>query len=47
MINVLAALLRRDLRYFIHKVFCTVFPGSDYLPNWHIDAIVFQRFGNG
>ncbi|MBB4365115.1 putative phage terminase large subunit-like protein [Bradyrhizobium sp. CIR18] len=42
MINVLAALFRQDLRYFVHKAFCTVFPGSAYLPNWHIDAIAFQ-----
>ncbi|WP_027525472.1 phage terminase large subunit [Bradyrhizobium sp. Ec3.3] len=40
--DVLDALLRRDLRSFIHKVFYTVFPGIAYLPNWHIDAIVYQ-----
>jgi len=38
--DVLCALLRTDLASFIHKVFYTVFPGSTYLPNWHIDAIV-------
>ncbi|MCP3459183.1 phage terminase large subunit [Bradyrhizobium sp. CCGUVB23] len=30
------------MRYFIHKAFCTVFPGATYLPNWHIEAIAFQ-----
>jgi predicted phage terminase large subunit-like protein len=38
----LAALLRTDLRYFVWKVFQTVLPGTTYLPNWHIDAIVYQ-----
>ena len=38
----LAALLRTDLRYFVQKVFNTVLPGTAYLPNWHIDAIVYQ-----
>ena len=39
----LPALLRTDLRYFVWKVFSTVLPGTTYLPNWHIDAIVHQR----
>jgi predicted phage terminase large subunit-like protein len=39
---VLAALLRSDLRYFVWKCFGTIFPGTPYLPNWHIDAIVHQ-----
>jgi predicted phage terminase large subunit-like protein len=38
----LAALLRGDLRFFIWKSFQTVWPGTPYLPNWHIDAIVHQ-----
>jgi len=37
-----AALLRQDLRYFIRKCFQTILPGTPYLPNWHIDAIVHQ-----
>jgi hypothetical protein len=37
---VLAALLRNDLRYFVWKAFRTIVPGTPYLPNWHIDAIV-------
>jgi predicted phage terminase large subunit-like protein len=38
----LHALLRADLRYFVHKAFQTVFPGTPYLHNWHIDAIVHE-----
>src|SRR4051794_13843658 len=40
--DLLAALLRTDLRYFVQKVFNTVLPGTVYLPNWHIDAIVYE-----
>jgi predicted phage terminase large subunit-like protein len=42
MMPAVAALLRTKLRYFVQKVFYTVFPGSAYLHNWHIDAIVYQ-----
>ena len=38
----LAALLRRDLRAFVHKVFTTLTPGQSYVPTWHIEAIVHQ-----
>ena len=38
----MAALLRSDLRYFVRKCFQTILPGTAYLPNWHIDAIVHQ-----
>jgi hypothetical protein len=46
---VVAALLRSDLRFFIWKSFLTILPGTPYLPNWHIDAIVHQlmRVHNG
>ena len=37
-----AALLRSDLRFFVRKSFNTILPGTRYLPNWHIDAIVHQ-----
>ena len=37
---VLAALLRSDLRFFLWKSFQTILPGTAYLPNWHVDAIV-------
>jgi hypothetical protein len=37
----LSALLRTDLRYFVWKVFNTV-PGTRYLSNWHIDAVVHE-----
>src|SRR6516165_2701611 len=39
---VLSALLRSDLGSFVRKVFKTVLPGSTYLPNGHIEAIVYQ-----
>jgi hypothetical protein len=39
---VFSALLRSDLRYFIWKCFVTTLPGTQYLPNWHVDAIVHQ-----
>jgi hypothetical protein len=39
---VLAALLRSDLRFFVWKSFQTISSGIPYLPNWHIDAIVYQ-----
>jgi hypothetical protein len=29
-----------NLGSFIRKVFATVSPGTRYIPNWHIDAIV-------
>jgi hypothetical protein len=38
----LAALLRSDLRFFVWKCVQTILPGTPYLPNWHIDAIVHQ-----
>jgi len=37
-----AALLRSDVRYFTWKCFQTILPGTPYLPNWHVDAIVYQ-----
>jgi hypothetical protein len=40
--EILAAVLRSDLRFFIWKAFQTISPGTPYLPNWHIDAIVYQ-----
>jgi predicted phage terminase large subunit-like protein len=39
---ILAALLRTDLRFFVRKCFQTILPGTRYLPNWHVDAIVHQ-----
>jgi predicted phage terminase large subunit-like protein len=36
------AVLRRDLHSFIWKSFQTILPGTLYLPNWHVDAIVYQ-----
>jgi predicted phage terminase large subunit-like protein len=40
--TVLAAVLRSDLRFFVWKCFQTILPGTPYLPNWHVDAIVHQ-----
>lgn len=42
MTPLLRSLLRADLRYFVRKVFVTLHPTAIYLPNWHIDAIVYQ-----
>ena len=39
---VFAALLRSDLQSFVWKSFQTILPGTRYLPNWHVDAIVHQ-----
>lgn len=36
------AVLRSDLKAFVHKVFATLTPGQSYVPTWHIDAIVWQ-----
>jgi predicted phage terminase large subunit-like protein len=40
--EILSALLREDLAYFIHKSFNTVTPGTKFLPNWHIEHIAWQ-----
>jgi len=39
--DVLHALLRQDLRFFIQKVFNILHPGVVYHHNWHIDAIAY------
>jgi predicted phage terminase large subunit-like protein len=36
------AILRQDLASFIQKVFLTIEPGGDYLPNWHIESIAWH-----
>ena len=38
----LDAILRADFRSFVHRVVLTLNPGTDFLPNWHIDAIAHQ-----
>jgi hypothetical protein len=40
--RLLQAVLRDDLNSFIRKVFATVSPGTSYVHNWHIEAIVYQ-----
>ncbi len=39
MAHILSKLLHNDLASFIGRVFCTVNPGTPFLPNWHIDVI--------
>ncbi len=41
-LNVLNAILRRDLAAFVQKTFHAVSPGQLYQPNWHIQAIAWQ-----
>lgn len=36
------ALLRSDLRFFVWKSFQTILPGTPYMPNWHVEAIIHQ-----
>jgi predicted phage terminase large subunit-like protein len=40
--RLLEAILRHDLRAFVHKVFGTLSLGQVYVRTWHIDAIVHQ-----
>ena len=37
---ILEAILRRDIHAFAHFCFLTLNPGAQYLPNWHILAIL-------
>ena len=39
---VLEALLRKQMRTFVHRSFQTVSPGERYQPAWYIDAIALQ-----
>ena len=36
------ALLRNDFDAFVQKVFTTLNPGQEYVPEWHIKAIAYQ-----
>lgn len=38
----LDAILRTDFKSFVHRVVLTLNPGTDFLSNWHIDAIAYQ-----
>lgn len=40
--RLLEALLRNDFRPFVEKVFTTLTPGQDFVPNWHLDAIAYR-----
>jgi predicted phage terminase large subunit-like protein len=47
--QILKAILRQDLSSFIAKSFYEINPGTEYLPNWHIDLIAYylQEVTNG
>ena len=36
------AILRRDFQMFLRRCLMTLNPGASYLPNWHIDAIIYR-----
>lgn len=40
--DIFNALLRSDLKSFLHRCVLAVNPGARFVPNWHIDAIVYQ-----
>jgi predicted phage terminase large subunit-like protein len=40
--RIVQALLRHDLRAFVHKVFVALTLGQTYVRSWHIDAIIYQ-----
>ena len=40
--DLLDRVLRHDLTAFTQRCFQTVAPGSQFLPNWHIEAITYQ-----
>ncbi len=37
--SIIKLILKRDFSCFIHKVFCTINPGAEYIPSLHIDLI--------
>src|SRR3984893_17518837 len=41
----LDTMLAHDFSAFVMKVFETVSPGDEFLPNWHIDAMTFAAEG--
>ena len=40
--RIVQALLRHDLRAFVHKVFLALTPGQTYVRSWSIDAIIYK-----
>jgi predicted phage terminase large subunit-like protein len=40
--RLLEALVRKDFRAFVHKVFTTLAPGQTYVRSWHVEAIAWQ-----
>lgn len=47
--KLLHSILRSDFKRFLHRCVLAVNPGAEFVPNWHIDAIVYQleRIRNG
>jgi len=41
-VRILEALIRKEFRAFVQKVFATLCPGQTYIPTWHIEAIAWQ-----
>ena len=39
--DVLDAILRSDFASFVHRCFCSLTPGTQFMPNWHIDALAY------
>ena len=40
--KVLNALFRENFASFVHRCVRSLNPGTQYLPNWHIDAIAYE-----
>ena len=36
------AAVRQDIRAFLYRVFLTLEPGSGFIPEWYIDAVLYQ-----
>jgi predicted phage terminase large subunit-like protein len=43
--QLLDTILAQDFSAFVRKVFETVSPGDEFLPNWHLDAMTFAADG--
>ena len=41
----LDTILAQDFSAFVRKLFETVSPGDEFLPNWHLDAMTFAAKG--
>ncbi len=36
------AAVRSDLKVFVQHAFATIYPGKQFMDNWHVDAIIYQ-----